>query len=518
AVYYVKNSGDDYASGLSDKTAWRTIGKVNKFTFKNGDEVRFKRGDIFDDATLESPGVDNFTIADYGNGMKPLFDGDKIRPIYIKGNIRNITIRNINISGQGRNRKRHDYNLKFKGVIGITIDGVDGNGIMGSDVGNPGNASWEYGKDGTDGDNRNYYWGKDAIGIVKCAGPVVIKNCTLHDWGPNDLPVINDKGIVIIRIQEHMKEEGYIKIHNNILYRVNSDTIQMLSSEVPTEIFNNVLHSGGENSIDIKGSSNCKIYRNEFYREKGFGLGGDTGFKKGFDPKTAGSGPIIVIHSYKDMFSEDIEIYDNYFHNTGHSGSRYAIRLSGNSQRIKIHNNSFKDVKVALCLKSMAKDVEFFNNVIIDPVMGTDCFRGDCSAIYISNSGNARNQKIHHNTIYSSKKNKYLIQLVKTRGVFIENNIAYHTNKDKDSFVLIWKGEGEKPIVNCNIWYNESNLNRIKWDHKSYRSSDHKVWTQAGHSGDLFNDPNFNDIKLKDFSLKKKVFCNNSEIGAVLVK
>jgi hypothetical protein len=517
-VYYVKNSGDDHALGLSDKTAWRTIEKVNRFTFKTGDEVRFKRGDIFDDATLKSPGVDNFIIADYGQGPKPLFDGDKIRPIYIKGNIRNITIRNIDISGQGRDRKRTDYNLKFKGVTGITIDGVDGNGLMGSSKGNPGNASWDYGKDGTDGDNRNYYWGKDAIGIVKCAGSIVIKNCTIHDWGPNDLPVINDKGIVIIRIQDHKKIGGYIKIHNNKLYRVNSDTIQIVSSVVPSEIFNNILHSGGENSIDIKGSSNCKIYKNEFYREKGFGLGGDTGFKSGFDPKTAGAGPIIVIHSYKDMFSEGIEIYDNYFHDTGHSGSRYAIRLSGNSKRIKIHKNFFKDVKVALCLKSMAKDVEFFNNVILDPVMGTDCFRGDCSAIYISNSGDARNQKIHHNTIYSSKKNKYLIQLVKTRGVVIENNIAYHKNNDKDSYVLFWKGEGEEPIVKCNIWFNESNLNRVKWGNRTYGTTNQNTWVQAGHFGDLFIDPNFNDVKVKDFSLKDDVFCNNSEVGTMLVK
>jgi hypothetical protein len=166
----------------------------------------------------------------------------------------------------------------------------------------------------------------------------------------------------------------------------------------------------------------------------------------------------------------------------------------------------------------MAKDVEFFNNVMLDPVMGTDCFRGDCSAIYISNSGDARNQKIHNNTIYSSNKNKYLIHLGETQGVVIENNIVYHTNNDKDSYVLIWKGEGEEPIVNCNIWFNESNSNRIKWGNKTYRSSNQNAWIQAGHFGDLFSDPNFKDVKVKDFSLKDKVFCNNSEVGTMLVK
>jgi hypothetical protein len=36
ATYYVKNSGDDNASGLDDNSAWRTISKVNSFVFSKG--------------------------------------------------------------------------------------------------------------------------------------------------------------------------------------------------------------------------------------------------------------------------------------------------------------------------------------------------------------------------------------------------------------------------------------------------------------------------------------------------
>ena len=45
ATYYVKpagEGGDDNADGLSDKTAWATINKVNNAVSKAGDDVYFK--------------------------------------------------------------------------------------------------------------------------------------------------------------------------------------------------------------------------------------------------------------------------------------------------------------------------------------------------------------------------------------------------------------------------------------------------------------------------------------------
>lgn len=50
--YYVRNGGNDAADGLSDATAWATIGKVNGATLGAGDIVNFKRGSRFEDASL----------------------------------------------------------------------------------------------------------------------------------------------------------------------------------------------------------------------------------------------------------------------------------------------------------------------------------------------------------------------------------------------------------------------------------------------------------------------------------
>jgi len=51
-AYYVSPSGDDANDGLSPLTAWKTIAKVNSFTFAGGDTILFEGGKVFNDAIL----------------------------------------------------------------------------------------------------------------------------------------------------------------------------------------------------------------------------------------------------------------------------------------------------------------------------------------------------------------------------------------------------------------------------------------------------------------------------------
>src|SRR5690554_3793725 len=44
-VYYVSNSGNDSNSGTTTDSSWKTLSKVNGFSFKPGDQVLFKKGD-----------------------------------------------------------------------------------------------------------------------------------------------------------------------------------------------------------------------------------------------------------------------------------------------------------------------------------------------------------------------------------------------------------------------------------------------------------------------------------------
>ena len=52
-TYYVKANGNNSADGKSHATAWRTIAKVNSFSFKSGDDVYFLAGNTWSNTVLK---------------------------------------------------------------------------------------------------------------------------------------------------------------------------------------------------------------------------------------------------------------------------------------------------------------------------------------------------------------------------------------------------------------------------------------------------------------------------------
>jgi hypothetical protein len=88
--YYVKNGGDDDASGTSDATAWATLSKIEleQSNFTAGDTIFFNCGDIWrgDETTTSNWGEmldfnssgesgNHITFASYGTGEKPKIYG-----------------------------------------------------------------------------------------------------------------------------------------------------------------------------------------------------------------------------------------------------------------------------------------------------------------------------------------------------------------------------------------------------------------------------------------------------------
>ncbi len=71
--YYVKNSGGDGLTGLSDAQAWETISKVNGETFSAGDNIYFRRGDVWREQLVPDSGssAGHITYGAYGGGAKP---------------------------------------------------------------------------------------------------------------------------------------------------------------------------------------------------------------------------------------------------------------------------------------------------------------------------------------------------------------------------------------------------------------------------------------------------------------
>jgi hypothetical protein len=71
--YYVSAIGNDASAGTSPATAWKSIAKVNAFTFAANDSILFKRGEVFFGAIVVSRNNLNFSA--YGTGARPVITG-----------------------------------------------------------------------------------------------------------------------------------------------------------------------------------------------------------------------------------------------------------------------------------------------------------------------------------------------------------------------------------------------------------------------------------------------------------
>jgi hypothetical protein len=74
--YYVDSvNGSDTNPGKSPDSAWKTVEKVNRFTFQPGDVIHFQAGQVWRESLRCQSGAENqpVTYTRYGSGAKPLF-------------------------------------------------------------------------------------------------------------------------------------------------------------------------------------------------------------------------------------------------------------------------------------------------------------------------------------------------------------------------------------------------------------------------------------------------------------
>ncbi len=71
--YYVSAAGSDANEGTSPVTAWKSIAKVNSFTYAANDSIFFNRGDVFSGTVIVNRNNLNFSA--YGTGARPLISG-----------------------------------------------------------------------------------------------------------------------------------------------------------------------------------------------------------------------------------------------------------------------------------------------------------------------------------------------------------------------------------------------------------------------------------------------------------
>ncbi len=79
-IYYVSTSGNDSNAGTSSDKPWKSLSKVNSFTFKPGDQILFKRGDQWSGTiTVTAGGSSGSPVlyGSYGTGAKPKIYGSE---------------------------------------------------------------------------------------------------------------------------------------------------------------------------------------------------------------------------------------------------------------------------------------------------------------------------------------------------------------------------------------------------------------------------------------------------------
>jgi uncharacterized repeat protein (TIGR02059 family) len=77
-TYYVSSAGNDAANGLTESTSWKSITKVNSIKFAAGDNIYFKRGDIWYETLVPSTSGNSsarITFRAYGTGANPVISG-----------------------------------------------------------------------------------------------------------------------------------------------------------------------------------------------------------------------------------------------------------------------------------------------------------------------------------------------------------------------------------------------------------------------------------------------------------
>jgi len=266
-TYHVDASrGADANSGTSAAAPWQTIDKVNRTTLNPGDTVLFTRGtiwheelDIHDSGTLDQP----ITIADYGEGDKPLFEGGgglrnglhAYGQSYI--NVRNIAVVNgkygFLFDGGAAHNTLDSVEASFSTYDGIGFQdpGAVGNMVFGStshDNGRCGVFFWSGADNGTV--TRGVYY-NNAAKYGSGVGVAASSNATVSG-------VMSYSNYYGIKVDVGATN---VLVRDNTTYKNTSDGIDIDYAGAGIVVEKNTSYNNGEHGIDVEGSTPGTIVR-----------------------------------------------------------------------------------------------------------------------------------------------------------------------------------------------------------------------------------------------------------------
>jgi len=410
-TYYVDaTNGNDSNAGTSEATSWKTIAKVNASRFNPGDQILFKRGEIWREQLIV-PSSGNaekpITFGAYGSGDKPIIDAaDKVTSWKRVGE-------NVWKSDVINETKQIFFN-QTKGAIETSLLGLDTvkewfweNRVLYiySELDptvvytNPGIEASQ--RDQCVNINRKNYitllnlkvkganaqWrgnidDYDASGLSSREG-IVIKDCEslyAYNYGIR-IDIDNIAGVLT-----------GVNIYNNVVHHNGTGTngfgilLQGTSggSFADIEIHGNNTHGNREEGISFSDGT-AEIYENYSYgdglqRSAGIIIGPNTSNTKVY--KNRVENPVlegIWVHGNNDS---GLEIYYNLLY----GGAAFGIQIDQAGAGTKIYNNTIHNMNggIAIGITSQSKGILINNNIIDALNDGSGNFESHNSSTYTS--------------------------------------------------------------------------------------------------------------------------------------
>lgn len=382
-TYYVKSSGNDSNTGLTDAQAWVSLTKVNGFAFSSGDSVLFRGGDVWiSPGALApyrlSPSVGNIYIGSYGTGQAEFNAWIELAGWEVSENweeystnvwrmvLVSVYPNRLWLNGKDSYRcstlsltstENWRWVSNYLYVYATENPSTFYNSIR---SGNTQARTIGLGYPGITLDNVKIVGGNNAVSIS--ASNVTVKNCTIGDK-------INLNGINVACNTPGDSVDNVL-IYNNKLMTGDSITYDYIKDP----------HSTGDAIQLGEGSTNCKVYNNYFEKwshcalymlalDEDYPFNGNEGYSNYITSPTI---------DYARAFGVDYHIsgYDNSIHDNVVYNMSIGNQLNGNT--FKFYNNVIDGIRDCsysntteigigfAAYASAATNMEVYNNTVVN--------------------------------------------------------------------------------------------------------------------------------------------------------
>lgn len=355
AAYYVDSAGgSDDNDGKSPKTPWKTLSKISRTAFQPGTKILLKAGSIWNEPLVprSSGTADGLIVIDkYGEGPKPIINGDGEGAAVLLSNLEYIEVRNLEVTNTS------DLASTRRGVY-VTAGGQSAPGVL--DKGGYNRHIYLINLDVHDvtaEEGERWEGGIVFLSLVSenpaAFEDVLVQGCTVKDTDANGMSFVsnyNNRVGVSWGAKEYFPSKNIV-FRGNYIADVGGDGLYVNCANAPVMEYNTVTNTswaqGAYAGMWPHNSSNAVMQFNEAYANRkvgGDGQGFDvdincerTVVQYNYSHDNEGGFILLCTDGVEDGFNRDITVR----YNISQNDKDALFTLSGPISNVKIYNNSF---------------------------------------------------------------------------------------------------------------------------------------------------------------------------------